>query len=465
MVEEAKTSPQGEQRIPSEWTAHRAIVVLGMHRSGTSALARIVNLLGARLPGKLIEAKSDNEQGFFEPKQLVSLHDRMLSGLDSAWDDFLPLPAGWNNTDIARQVEREVLSFIREDLDESPLIAIKDPRMCRLLPMWQPVFEAAGLEPRFVHVFRNPVEVAASLQRRNGFSPAKSYLIWLRYVLDAERHTRSQPRTFIDFASVVDDPHRAVARICNTAGIDPEGLEESAVEDVCTHLAKGSRHHIASNEQLESDPHCPVWVAQAYDVLKRLESGDANEPDALANMDRIAEQFDQASGGFGPLIRDFEADARYSRRQAKLRSYFLTGEAHEHKRRAAELTRLSVVNRDAVRLVARLSDAALEMLSSGSTSQSGGLKKLSWALAFPWRQTPRFRRSAKLIRRARRFDKAFYLAQVDGLDSLGADPLSHYLVFGWRADLLPEPDFQIPDEAQPSGSCPLVYDILYRSRL
>ena len=68
----------------------RVALIFGMHRSGTSAVARVVNLLGAALPKKLLEAGPGNEAGHWEPIELMSLHDQMLAEAGSRWDDFRP---------------------------------------------------------------------------------------------------------------------------------------------------------------------------------------------------------------------------------------------------------------------------------------------------------------------------------------------------------------------------------------
>jgi len=65
---------------------------------------------------------------------------------------------------------------------------IKDPRICRLVPLWTSVLERIGVEAVFLIAFRNPIEVAESLKVRDGFHPAKSLLMWLRHVIDAERN-------------------------------------------------------------------------------------------------------------------------------------------------------------------------------------------------------------------------------------------------------------------------------------
>lgn len=81
----------------------RALVVLGMHRSGTSAAARVFSLLGAELPQNLLPPTEGNASGYWEPAALVAAHDSLLAELDSRWDDLCPLPSGWCESEAARR--------------------------------------------------------------------------------------------------------------------------------------------------------------------------------------------------------------------------------------------------------------------------------------------------------------------------------------------------------------------------
>src|SRR5690348_5945376 len=80
--------------LPSP-TPRRAILIVGMHRSGTSALTRVINLHGVPLGRQLLEAAFDNEAGFWENQAVVQLHERILEHLGSSWDDPRELPSGW----------------------------------------------------------------------------------------------------------------------------------------------------------------------------------------------------------------------------------------------------------------------------------------------------------------------------------------------------------------------------------
>src|SRR5262245_43006838 len=110
----------------------RAIVVLGMHRSGTSALTRVLSLLGADLPSRLLEPRPDAIRGYWESADLVAIHDRLLAAAGTTWDGVLPIAESWWHSDAAHGFRREILEVLHHDFVRSSFFVIKDPRICRL---------------------------------------------------------------------------------------------------------------------------------------------------------------------------------------------------------------------------------------------------------------------------------------------------------------------------------------------
>ena len=108
-----------------------AIVVLGTHRSGTSVFTKVISLLGAELPANVMAANSANEAGFWEPSRLVDLHDELLSEAGSHWADIEPLRLDRLPLDRYFFYRAEIARIIGEEYRQSPLIVIKDPRVCR----------------------------------------------------------------------------------------------------------------------------------------------------------------------------------------------------------------------------------------------------------------------------------------------------------------------------------------------
>ena len=119
-----------------------ALIVLGMHRSGTSALTGMLHHLGVALGEHLMPATPDNPRGYWEHSDIVSVHERLMAALGWGWDDIRSLPAGFEHGEAAQAAGRELLAIVDRDFAGAPLWGLKDPRLCRLMPLWTELFAA-----------------------------------------------------------------------------------------------------------------------------------------------------------------------------------------------------------------------------------------------------------------------------------------------------------------------------------
>ncbi len=193
--------------------AQTAIFILGMHRSGTSAVTRMLNLCGAQLGTHLLPPKQDNERGFWENKAFLNLHEQMLAQWNLRWHDIALFPTEWRRTSAAREFSSALPNLMAAEFGNSPLVAIKDPRLSLLAPLWIDALKNSTFQPVFVVVVRHPDEVAASLSERDGLSIAHSRVLWLQHMVECIRSTRGYPRIFVHYANLLRDWRPELARI------------------------------------------------------------------------------------------------------------------------------------------------------------------------------------------------------------------------------------------------------------
>lgn len=230
-----------QERVWEMKTAKRAILVLGMHRSGTSALARTVNLLGAAAPQTLMDASADNERGYWESEPLVHLSDEAMAACGRSWRSTgairMSAMAG------AGDLRRRLRGAIASEFGDASTIMLKDPRVTRLMPLYREVLSEAGYEILPVIALRNPVEVVKSLGRRDGMQSRHALGLWLRYTLDAERETRGMPRAVVVYEDLLSD-WRKVTDVMKRqlGGYWPEPTREVAAE-VDAFLTSDLRHY------------------------------------------------------------------------------------------------------------------------------------------------------------------------------------------------------------------------------
>jgi hypothetical protein len=281
-----------------------ALLVLGMHRSGTSALTRVLSLLGADLPRNLIPAvKESNELGHWESIDLLAVHDEMLASVGSSWHDVTAFPEGWERSDAAGPFRDRILAILERDHRDASLFVVKDPRVCRFVPFWLDLVDRFGAAPLAILPIRNPLEVATSLERRDGFPIAKGAMLWLRHALDAEHATRDRPRSLVTYDALLDDWVATTETIRRDLGLgDWPRAPHQAAEEIEAFLSTSHRHHRADRDALRAHPQIPSWVAQAYDALTALSRGDG--PASRDRLDAIRAELAVAEDAFGPLLAD-----------------------------------------------------------------------------------------------------------------------------------------------------------------
>jgi GT2 family glycosyltransferase/glycosyltransferase involved in cell wall biosynthesis len=251
-----------------------ALLILGMHRSGTSALARVVNLLGAQLGSRLLEPQTGvNAQGFWEHADVVSGHEALLGDLDSAWYDVRPLPVNWEDGAAAQRLEEHLARLLESDFSAHPLIAVKDPRLCRFVASWKRVLQRAGRRAKFVLILRDPEEVVRSLHRRDGLDQSTVRMMWLVYVLEAERATRDDPRSIVFYDELLTDWETTVDRIAGELDLRWPVSTGSARAQVEQELRSDLRHHVTSDVDRETADALAARCREVYDDLKNDPAG------------------------------------------------------------------------------------------------------------------------------------------------------------------------------------------------
>lgn len=273
--------------------APRAILILGMHRSGTSALANLLSTLGVDFGRNLIPASPANELGFFEKAEIVDANERLLQalGLEDA-NDPRPLPRDWRDYSACGPIRRDVLAILRADFDGVPLWAVKDPRICRLVPFWIDIVRELGSEPSFIHVTRNPLEIADSLAVRQGLDPRRVQFLWLRHVLEAVRATRGGPRVFVTYGELISDWQETADRIAETLDLTWPNKAVVSAETIEKVLPGRLRHHHRADEDLGEEEGVARWVATAYRALAALRDG--SESTHVRRLNEIRRNLDAA---------------------------------------------------------------------------------------------------------------------------------------------------------------------------
>lgn len=212
------------------------VVVLGMHRSGTSAVTRILNLLGASIgPEADLLTEYDNPAGHWESKALVACNDRILAAFGRSWD-FPPwLASGWEHSARASNLLPDMAETFSSVYDSEPWVW-KDPRTCLTFPLWRRVI---GTEARVVLVFRDPGAVVASVRRRDGIPSLYGAGLWQHYVGASVAASTGLPAVCLGFEDIVASPAKSIETLVAdlaALGVDLPGDPDAAAMSMQSQL-------------------------------------------------------------------------------------------------------------------------------------------------------------------------------------------------------------------------------------
>jgi colanic acid/amylovoran biosynthesis glycosyltransferase len=214
-----------------------------MHRSGTSALAGMLELFNFDLGKNLMPPSSDNSKGYFENSAVSAANDRLLEHLGVNWAK--PYLLAFNELfveHIPGAFLEEFKRLIVNEFSSGKNILIKDPRLCVLLPFWKIVFAELNLQPVYLLISRNPEEVKESLRNRDFLSQTESEKLWLYYNLCAELYTRGEKRLFVSCEEMLDSPVQTIRKISK---ILPFLSDEIFTKEksITQFIEPGLRHH------------------------------------------------------------------------------------------------------------------------------------------------------------------------------------------------------------------------------
>jgi hypothetical protein len=267
MIDVARATGEAAGRRSWSWRASSAqgVLVLGMHRSGTSAATRLVNVLGPATcsPGDMVRGPW-NPSGHFESRSLMHLNNALLAQMGRTW--WYPPPAGDDYGVVAARITttpRQARRAFRRVHPTVPWVW-KDPRTSVLVPFWR-----AALGPRLaaVVVVRNPLEVAVSVQSRHGVPVSFGMALWERYNRLVLTHCSGMPVLVTRYADLVADA--AAWSEGARAFLARQGMRLSPVPDAADTTARdfvdpGLRHSAHTRADLVG---ALAGTVELYDAL------------------------------------------------------------------------------------------------------------------------------------------------------------------------------------------------------
>jgi len=247
----------------------RAVIVLGMHRSGTSLLTRGLQSLGVVLGDDFLDSRPDNPTGYWEDRVIVGLNERLLREFELTWESIsLITQAQWQSPAV-EDLRREAVEHLRLHFLPHGLWGFKDPRIVRLLPFWRSVLQALDVDDRYVIAIRNPLSVAASLWNRQSISATTSHLMSLVYLVPYLDEIAARTFIVVDYNLLLANPREQLERVRRALNL-PSGDPAQVEHFVASFLDPRLRHACHGPEEFDVIAHVSPLIREAYLRLYQL---------------------------------------------------------------------------------------------------------------------------------------------------------------------------------------------------
>lgn len=284
------------------------LLVLGMHRSGTSAVARLLNMMGAYFAPEdmAMPATHANPKGYWERKDICAIHDEMLDALGLSWHNLADFSRERLQNEGLLDFERRMQDIILHMDAQRPWMA-KDPRFCLFLPLWEKFLEV----PVYIHVYRHPLEIARSLQTREikqavltgtalhpfhaanypveavDFPLSLGIALWEKYTLHSIQDAKSDiPCIWISYHELMTTPVETVQSLfASLQEYEVKGLRLPAEKEILAHLE--SKLH---RQKHQADEANALLNTQQQQLLTALQEQSVRQNEWQLSLSQSAQE-------------------------------------------------------------------------------------------------------------------------------------------------------------------------------
>jgi hypothetical protein len=261
------------------------ICIIGMHRSGTSMVARFLGLGGLNLGPKeqLVGPTADNPMGHFEHAGFLEINDALLKYFGGSWDNPPSLKPGWEQDPTVQDIVEKAQALM-DTLSGSNPWGWKEPRTTLLLPFWKRLLPNL----RYIICIRNPLEVARSLEKRDGISIAAAVQLWSEYTRAAIQSTKDHPRILTFYQDYFSNPLDELNRVAAFCGLETMDDLSRVRETVSDEL----RHQNTGPVELLNESSIPLEYKYLYLGLRVLRLEELGEMQSVyGTRERTVEDF------------------------------------------------------------------------------------------------------------------------------------------------------------------------------
>jgi hypothetical protein len=293
-LERLTNSSIEQHRLPEvrrAFSARPIFLIVGMHGSGASMVAQMLQLLGVDMAEGGPSNDNEHISTRWERSEIVAFNDRLLETVGRPLGSAahaLPFAAGWWADPQVRSIKREIQDYLRASLEPtSSFWGFKDLRVTRLLPLWQQIFDDLGLNPIYLWTVRDPSEpIGMADKLGRSLSPAMSEVMWLIYNSEVCKYVGSEAAAVVDYQRWFQDPQTIVQTLLGRLPLSWRGSQADLLECVRAITPVDARHvpqprmnsplvrslyqSISAAESEDDTEKFRASVVQAVDIVRSL---------------------------------------------------------------------------------------------------------------------------------------------------------------------------------------------------
>lgn len=256
------------------------IVVLGMHRSGTSLITKSIITLGADPGSNLMLPGEDNPKGFWEDLDIYDLNEKILDFLFFSWNKKFHLPFNQFEYFLPLYFDKfapQAIEILNRKLEQNNVIIIKDPRISILLPFWNKVFSSFIAEIKYIFCIRNPLAVSNSIISRNNLKEKGVLDLWSFYNL-LILNTIENDFLVVEYEKFIESSDSEIERIAQYVKLPYNSFIPEVSSFKEEYIDKGLNHFHFIEEGLREKIFNYPDIFSIYNLLKDFSSGDSQNP-------------------------------------------------------------------------------------------------------------------------------------------------------------------------------------------
>lgn len=440
------------------------VLVMGMHRSGTSCVTGLLEAYGISLGPRdaLMPATNENPLGYFEHLDFNRICIDLLASAGADWWKISAFDVAKIPAEALSKARMELARLIAE-LDRAPAYALKDPRFCLLLPLLRSSFSS----PVFVHVVRSPIEVAMSLNVRNGIGLAEGIALWEAYNRAALKATENEPRLLLNYRKLVENPQAEGLRLRQgLADLGVQGLAAPAQvdasdfvlqdlyrqregDDAVSRLLTGAQEDLwrslesgvfPSIDETDDDSRLRAVLLSSLETQYEVRAAEVSKGNREKELGDLRSAVESHGARLTELAQRVETEWAVERRNIASLTKELSDTCSEVRSVSQGYSETAELRRDFEKymLEARLYRAELRKQRDASIWARIGRLRLKLERLWPLHSDGKLRNLASRIDPD--FDEAYYLLQNPDVAASGHEALLHYLRYGWKEGRVPHPD-------------------------